>query len=262
MMTLSDIIGVIMFESGQFIVGDTLDVLGMSTHKFWNYIVHNRLKFYQRYRPLTKTFNRKSDFTTTYGSHIFFGRNSDPEAFPFDNRVKSADIEEVPKWISNVVPLGVSKKLLTVDLIKYSRYNRIGEVDTVTEPRKFYWRYETYHHDDLYPPREYGIIYLTEDGMMEVRAHYDYKIDTTLDSDGEVIEAEISGIDEGKDRIFLDLVLAKFLIMIGRSRRMFRMEAFPVEFDGGEAYSEGRELEETTLQSLYEQSNWYDAIKN
>ena len=272
MITLADLVGIIMFESGQFIVGDKLESLGISTDKFWKFIVRNRLKFYQRYRPLTKEFHREAKYSTRYGAHIFFGSsggNADDSAGEiadrkeseriarvseyFDPRVGDVDPELVPKWVSSVIPTGTSNGTLTIDLIRQTRFQRLGEQDTILEPRKFYWKYEK--------TDSHGIIYLSEDGPMDIRAHYDYGLDIETDSSG-VTDVEISGIDEAKDRLFIDLVLAKFLMMIGRSRRMFRMEGFPVEFDAGEVYSEGRELEEAATQSLYEQSNWYDAIQN
>ena len=253
-LTLSDIVDVIMLESGQFIAGDTLECLGISTDKFWNGIVKNRLKFYQRYRPQTKSFNRTAEFTTSYGSHVFFGTEPD-EKIAFDNRVSenNTDTGEVPKWISSVIPISTSGKL-TLDLIRSARLTGIGEQDTIINPRKFYWNYER--------DSDYGILYLTENGSMDIRAHYEYNYEVTRDSDDKITEVEISNIDEAKDRIFIDLIMAKFLMLLGRSRRAFRLEGFPVEFDASDLLSEGRELEEQTIQTLYEQSNWYDAMKN
>ena len=256
MLTLSDIVDIIMLESGQFIAGDKLESLGISTDKFWNSIVKNRLRFYQRYRPCTKSFNRTAKYTTSYGSHIFFGDEPDEEEV-FDYRVseeRNTDTGAVPRWISSVIPISTSGNLQTIELIKLGRFINIGEMDTIIDPRKFYWKYE---RDD-----DHGILYLTEQGSMDIKAHYDYNYDVTEDSDGKVTEVEISNMDEAKDRLFIDMVLAKFLTVLGRSRRAFRLEGFPVEFDASDLLSEGRELEENTLQTLYEQSNWYDAMKN
>lgn len=54
---------------------------------------------------------------------------------------------------------------------------------------------------------------------------------------------------------FLNLCTAKFMIALGRSRRQFVLNEMPVQIDGSELASEGKELWETTVARVEETSD-------
>ena len=59
----------------------------------------------------------------------------------------------------------------------------------------------------------------------------------------------------------MDMLLGLYMMYVGSSRKAFTFGDQPFENDGAEIYSDGKELWETTLESLKtEQDNWYLGI--
>ena len=77
----------------------------------------------------------------------------------------------------------------------------------------------------------------------------------------ELLIAPILADLEMQDVEFLDLLQSLYLMYVGESRKAFNLGEQPFENDGSDIYSDGKELWETTLESLQnEQQNWYLAI--
>lgn len=260
-MLLTELIDIVMCESGQFIVsggvtgGNPLDCLGVSTELFHKGIVKPVCKLYERYRPLTLKFNRTALPTGNAEATVIFGSSADStENFStskiFDPRIALAnrDPGRPPKWISEVVPVNVLTVAGILYLIQETRFTNVAEQSILHEPRTFLWHYEN------------PILYLTETGGMDITAHYSYIREEIFDSEGNLVDVDMEDVDEGVDRIFIDLVLAKFLQKVGRSRRTFRLNDLPIEYDAEAMVSEGIELEREARERMYDQSNWYDAI--
>lgn len=250
-----------MCESGQFIVSggaagvNPLDCLGVSTELFHKGIVKPVCKLYERYRPLTHTFNRTALPSGNAEGIIIFGSGDDSNPDPdttdiFDPRVALAnrDPGRPPKWVSSVVPVNVLTVAGILYLIQETRFTNVAEQSILHEPRTFLWHYEN------------PILYTTETGTMDITAHYSYIREEIFDSDGKLVDVDMEDVDEGVDRIFIDLVLAKFLQKVGRSRRTFRLNDLPIEYDAEAMVSEGIELEREARERMYNQSNWYDAL--
>lgn len=255
-MLLTELIDIILCESGQFITSPPgtplLECLGINTEMFFKGIVRPMCKLYERYRPLTYTFNRTAIASGNAEGVIVFGEDSaDPASFSvFDPRVGrlSQDPGRIPKWISSVVPVNVLTTAGILYLIQETRFTNVAEQSILHEPRTFLWRYEA------------PILYVTETGTMDITAHFSYIKFEIFDSNGNIVDYDMEDLDEGKDRIFVDLVLAKFLQKVGRSRRAFRLNDLPIEYDAEALVGEGIELEREARERMYEQSNWYDAI--
>ncbi len=260
-MLLSELIDEILLESGQFIVGD-LTCIGFDKLKFLNSVVISELKFYQRYRPLTFRFGRRADQIANGQASIFFSNQDSTGAHDgsqdagqiFSNRVGifNRDPGIVPTWVSEVVPTNLRTSAGILYLMQETRFINTVERSILHEPRTFLWHYE---HDD-----DHGILYTAETGNMDITAHYEYPVVDMVDSQGTFIDAELKYIDQGKDEIFIDMVLGKFLVILGRSRRAFTLANSPVNFDASELVAEGTELVKESRDRLYEQSNWYDSI--
>jgi len=256
-MLLTELIDIVLCESGQFIAGGNLDCLGISTDLFHRGIARPMCALYERYRPLTITFNRtalptgNAEATVIFGEPDSAGFIADPATFEaFDPRVSLAnrDPSRIPKWISSVVPVNVLTVAGILYLIQETRFTNVGEQSIMHEPRTFLWTYEA------------PILYLTETGGMDITAHYSYVREETFDSEGKIVEVDFDILDEGADRIFIDLVIGKFLQKVGRSRRAFVLNDLPIVTDASELVGEGIEREREARERLYEQSNWYDAI--
>ena len=260
-MLLSELIDNIMSESGQFITGD-LACIGFDKFKFLNSVVINELKFYQRYRPLTFRFNRRADQLANGQASIFFSNQDSTGAHDgshdaglvFNQRVGifNRDPGIVPVWVSEVIPVNVLTSAGILYLIQETRFINVSERSILHEPRTFMWHYEK---DD-----DHGILYTTETGKMDITAHYEYPIVDIIDSMGTFLDADLKYLDAGKDEIFLDIILGRFLITIGRSRRTFTLNNSPINFDAAELVAEGTEMVKEARERLYEQSNGYDAI--
>ena len=270
MLTLADLEELVLIESGQFVAAKNVIQLGLSRERFWSSIVKNRLSLYQRYRPITRKFNRESSFAKSYGAHVFFGyysgkafdkRKTDDNPTPYDG--------DIPSWISSVVPTETGNKRGDyINLMNYEHYNEGEYRSLVVVPRPFQWKYETgvreYTENNIDKKDKYGILYLIEEGVLDITAHYDYEITENEDSSGLLIpdETYIDGADEGKDKILIDLIIGRFLITVGRARRMFRLEQFPVEADATELVAEGQEIQERAMEALYDQAVFYHAFSN
>ena len=260
-MLLSELIQDILSESGQFIIGD-LECIGLDRRKFLESVVLNELKFYQRYRPLTFRFNRVANQHANGQASIFFSNQDSTGAHDgsadagkvFSQRVGvfNRDPGMIPMWVSEVVPVNVLTTAGILYLIQETRFINVSERSILHEPRTFLWHYE---HDE-----DHGILYTTETGRMDITAHYQYPVIDMVDSTGKLIDAELKYIDPGKDEIFLEIILGRFLVTLGRSRRAFTMNSSPINFDASELVAEGTEKEREAKERLYENSNWWQSI--
>lgn len=259
--TLNHIIDETLVESGQFITGD-LSCIGFDKKRFFNAIVMSELNHYERYRPLTFRFNRYADQHANGQAAVFFSKadstgihdGSHDAGNIFTHRVGvfNRDPGMVPKWISEVVPVNTLSSAGILYLLQETRFHNTSENSILHEPRTFLWHYE----GDC----EHGILYTTETGNMDITAHYEYPVTEMVDSNGVLIDAELHYINDGKDKILMDLIVGKFLISLGRSRRAFTLNNSPINFDASELVAEGQELVNQATQELYNQSNWYDAL--
>jgi hypothetical protein len=260
-MFLSEILDNIIQEAGQFIIGD-LSCFGWSKEKFLNSLVINELKFYERYRPLTFRFNRRADQLANGQASLFFSNKdstgahdgSQDAGLVFNQRVGELNRDPglVPEWISSVIPVNVLTTAGILYLIQETRFINTSERSILHEPRTFLWHYE---HDD-----NHGILYTSETGKMDITAHYKYPVIDMVDSNGNFVDAEIKYLDAGKDEIFLDIILGRFLVSVGRSRRLATLNNSPINFDAAELVSEGTEMMKEARERLYEQSQWWSAI--
>lgn len=228
--TLTELIDLVMIESGEFILGDLENTL-LDTDKFWKLVVRS-LKTYDRYRAYTATRNvsvRSGKFT--YMTTHEYG---------------------IPDWISSVTPVEVTGAIGIYQFAQREVSERIDEFTLLEIPRGFQWRYDK------------PALYATENGWMEVIEHYEHSYTTTEDSTGLVEEAALPTLDLGEDKLFIDLLVGKFLQALGRSRRAFTLEELPINMDAAELVTEGTELWNETITKLEEggASKWWDALGN
>ena len=179
--TLTDLIELVMIESGEFILGDLENTL-LDTDKFWR-MTTRVLKTYDQYRAFTATRN----VVVSRGKYIY------TVALPYG----------IPDWISSVTPIEITDAIGLHQFSQRAVSQRIDEFTLLEVPRAFQWRYDK------------PILYVTENGRMEVIEHYEHSYTTTEDSTGLVVEAALSTLDLGEDKLFLDLLVAKFLQALG-----------------------------------------------
>jgi len=144
----------------------------------------------------------------------------------------------VPKWVSSVIPVGVPSSNPVVAL-------QFMQAGGGLEPRPMLWEYRS--------PK----LYTSEDGDMEVTSCFEYPF--TITGSNPITEVDIPDITE-EDKRFLDLVLGRFLIAVGRSRRAFTLTELPVQMDGSELVQEGTDILERVNEDMRENSKWYEAL--
>ncbi len=282
-MLLSEIIEYLLYSSGSYISGN-LQCIGIDPRKFLNSIIIHELKVYQRFRPLTFRFSRRASLAP-FGRYAVFFSNEDSDGTHdgsadagnvFNSRVGEFNRcpPMVPTWISSVIPTyGTgSAAFLFGALGGFGGFGSSGALEAMNglggvggsddsgigrtilhEPHTFLWEYEK---DD-----NHGILYTTiGSNRLDITAHYGYPIIDMIDSDGVFVDAELKYIDEGRDETFLEMVLGRFLITLGRSRRAFTLNNAPINFDSAELVSEGQSLVDTARLRLNETSNWYDSL--
>ena len=137
----------------------------------------------------------------------------------------------VPDWISKVMLVSIPYNAIYQDILQ--EYNNGVDV-----PRKAPFEYR--------PP----ILYVTADGEYDVTAVYKHR----LEYDGQVYYVDT--IDTS-DELFFKLLAGKFLQALGRARKAFVLEGFPIAVDGVDLVSEGKGLEQEALEQLGELSKWY-----
>jgi hypothetical protein len=262
-MLLSELVEVILCESGQFIAGD-LECIGINLKQLYKGIVIRELSTYERYRPDVYQFNRLAQPTGNAEATVDFFDTSDSTGTPeprkdggiFDANHSGHNVDpgRVPLWISQVVPVNVLTTAGILYLIQETRFTNVGEQSILHEPRTFLWHYERAKD------KTSGILYTTETGRLDITAAYEYHRIEMYDVEGNLVDVEFENMEEGKDEIFIDMVLGKFMMKIGRARRAFTLNNSPVQFDSEQLVQEGNTIYDQAKERLYEQSEWWTAI--
>jgi len=221
--TLSELEEIVMIESGEYLLLN-IENLTLTTAKFWA-MVKRVLKYYEGKCPFVYKHNLTvSSGKYTYQDSVSYGP---------------------PDWISSVVPTTSSN---IMDVYSVLSNKVAGETSLLEIPRGFVWKYENPN------------LYVSEDGIMDVVECHAHQYTETDDSAGVLQEVTISTITQKDDSKFIDLVLARFLMMLGRSRRAFTMNDLPITSDGDQLVSEGQELWRDTVEKLEETDKWYLAL--
>lgn len=262
-MLLSELVEIILCESGQFIAGD-LDCLGINLNQLYKGIIKREIQTYERYRPDVYRFNRIAHPTGNAEATIdFFDRRDslgmpipfqDGGIFDANHAGHNIDPGRVPAWIQEIVPVNVLTVAGILYLIQETRFTNVSEQSILHEPRTFLWSYERAKD------KSSGILYTTETGKMDIVAAYEYHRIETYDSENNLLEVDFVNMEDGKDEIFIDMVLGKFMQKIGRARRAFTLNNSPVTFDGDQLVSEGVQIYDQAKERLYDNSEWWQAI--
>lgn len=237
-MLLSELVEITMLRSGQFIVGPFENVQ-LDYTRFWNF-VKVCLKEYAQDRPHTKYLN----IEIPDGGYEFVDEG-----------------EGVPYWISSVVPIGGASSgssggsggsgqglaiLSAQSVIMLGGGGGSSPLGGSTSgPTEYLWKYRK------------PILHCVS-GNAEVTAHYHYAYDETIGADG-IEEVDIYHIDED-DELFIELVVADFLSVVGRSRRAFTLNDLPITMDASDMVSEGQEMRQNVKERLRDEGVWWRAI--
>jgi hypothetical protein len=222
--TLNELIELVFLESGEFIVGN-LEAINLDKDKFW-LMTKRVLMVYNKYKPYKVTQNIEvSSGKYTYDVSMTYG---------------------IPSWISSVIPVDISNPF---DLFYYAQRRleeQIDEYSLLEIPRGFEWRYES------------PCLYVSSNGTMDVTEMHDHKYTETR-VNGIIKNVTFDTMDD-YDEHLIDLVTAKFLVAIGRSRRAFTLADLPITMDSDLLVSEGNELWNKSIEDLQNEGDWWEGI--
>lgn len=235
-MKLTELIDLVLVDSGQFIVGDLSD-LCLDKAKFWT-LVKTVLITYERHRPYKwhETINVTKSHT--------FTEQVDDDQLPVEDQVV---IKYIPEWISEVLPVGVGNVYNNQFVIDQA-LTGVSSGSDVREPMRWVWKYAK------------PTLYIPYTGRIDILCVGKYVRIEEFATGGGLKEVEIVGLSE--DKMFLDLVTGKFMQAVGRSRRAFTLDDLPVTTDSAELVSEGKEIYDQAYEKLEQRNDWSLAIGN
>lgn len=212
----------ILIESGQFL----LEVNGIELDRDrFVILVKTVLGTYNKYDPIDAKFNLDLRFSR---KHTF---TDDSEPYG------------IPDWISSVTPIQIN----TTSASHPPRIKSVGSLIA------YFGNYRS--NPELEEKCTFSIdyrkphLYLPIEEIVDVHAVYSHKL-REEESFGNILY-HIDTIDHSFDTFF-DLLRAKFMIAIGRSRRAFTLQDLPISSDADQLVSEGKELENETMEELIE----------
>lgn len=147
-------------------------------------------------------------------------------------------LDDIPSWISSA--RNVEATMLPAI---FQNRNNINLNDTIYGP----WRYDK------------PIFYTSQPGRYEITGVYDLGHKEIRDDKNNLIDVELEDLDLSDAR-FLDLMRGYFLQSLGRSRRGFTLQDFPVQLDADQMIAEGNDLVKDAEEGIKENSYWHLAV--
>lgn len=244
-MKLDDIINNILAQSGEYIVAENVDQLvelQLDRDKIWR-MIEKELLDYQRYKPVTKQFN------------IDMPKN----VYSFEDAPTNGT-NGPPIKIVKVVPVGwmlaITRALWLTPFQFRAGYNHLYKT---IDPQQFLWNYI----DNWVDPDGVDsgpILVCSQMGKVHVTAIYGYSYKITRDANKKVIDVDIPELDELQIPPLWDILMARFISAVGRSRRAFTYTDLPVTTDAADLVREGQELYEKAREGLYNRSDWWKGV--
>lgn len=215
----------VLLRSGQFILTKTKVEIDIDSFRL---LVEDALAQYNKYNPYEKYYqlliHSPREFTFT------------PE---YDQEIK-----RVPDWISKCTPIRTSG---------YSAYSVANSAQSfnseLNDPVQAPWVYRK------------PVLSLPFSSKYEVLAIYNHIVVGTPDPDnGDKTIYDVPTITT-EDQSFLKLLQGMFLQGLGRSRRSFTINDLPITADADTIASEGKEIEDSALESMQTNSKFYLAYR-
>lgn len=220
-MKLTEMFQRVLIESGQFILPS--GSLELDKEKF-RVLVDICLGVQNKYDPIVKRVN------ITLGSSREYKFT---ENFSFKGEVLG-----IPDWVSDVTPIRISGVPTY-----FFNYQQAGNVQYKDE-----FSFE-YLKPTLFVPAA-----STLDAVLVYKHVVTpiYKVPTNTNS--EITDYEVVSIDNS-NVAFFKLLTGKFMMAIGRSRTAFTLSEIQLQDDGGDMKSEGKAMEEESLQQYEEKEH-------
>lgn len=245
----------IIIRSGQFILAT--DDIELNEGKFLR-LIKSALGKYNKYRPISKTFNLKMQSRRSYAFEDTF--------IPSSEEIEWGQ----PLAISSVTPTNITgQPAYSMTGQGAFGYNGLGMRTSqyngrhLADPQFALPGQNQVQGDQMekynFPwttRREKGklVLYVPFSCDVEVIAIYNHKIFVDEASMDEATKYNIPSIDHNED-LFLDLIQGMFLLGLGNSRRAFTLNDIPIISDAAELVSEGKDLVDKALEDLAEKQH-------
>lgn len=239
---LTEIVDYLFAINGQHIIG-TLDSIDLDLAKFWLCISPD-IEYYQQYFPITKQFNIHVPFSSS-ATYDFTG-NINNIGYDISDPFNLI-MGQPPADITRCTPVGQNQMI--ANWAQYSRTNTFpGTPGRLIIGRTVLREYRK--------PKAW----FTESGTFDITAYYDYFIKKTYNSEDPPVltEVEIVGLENSK--YLLDLLSARFLQLLGRTRRAFTYNDLQITTDAAELVKEGEEKYDKAVQAIENNQEWYKSV--
>lgn len=231
MFNLQNLFDRVLIDSGQFILPQ--DKVELDVKKF-KILVDMVIGIWNKYNPI---YTHLYKDITTQRQYKFDTTNT---PFVTWKGKPTTSVKGAPVWVTEIQPIRVSG-VYPYWLRDYDRPK--SNLDIKTE---FPWEYR---NPILTVPvsGEYDVFAVYHHTLVEVSTEQstDYMIETVDDTDDH----------------FLNLLKAKFLVGLGRSRRAFTIQDIPITTDASELVSEGKDLEKETMDLIKENASFFLAMR-
>jgi len=207
MLTYSDILNIVLIETGQWLIG--LEATAIEP-KQMELLIKRELALYSRYFP--RVVNKTGRL---YNGYIFT-EEKDGEV---PQKIISIRTEYTQPYSYNF-----NRKPVTILASNWSY-----------EKPKLFLRFQS----DIY--------------------QYTYIIPHKYIHDEDIDKCGIESLNEF-DSNFLNLIIGKFLMTVGRSRRAFVLNDIPFNMDADQLYSEGKDLYDSAVETVRSNSSFQLAI--
>ena len=145
---------------------------------------------------------------------------------------------DIPDWIPVVDPVDItSPSSVFGQLYSSSRLRR--KTQGIAKPT-FLWEYEK------------PTLYIEYNGEVIIKGAYK----SILVDDG-ASDYDITNIDESTKPHLINLTTGYVMVALGGDERKVRLTELPIELDGEQMVSDGKELIEKTLEAITKNNKWY-----
>lgn len=217
-MLLTELFSIVMIESGQFILGDSSEIL-FSIPRCWT-LTKRWMAYYSTYRPIVR------------GTNIFISGTS----YTFSDAADGS----IPEWISVATLISVSGSRSVYNDVASSQI----EMRNTTPRLAAIWRYES------------PTLFVNYGGSYDIKVHAPLRYSLIMNDRNELADVNLLDISE-TDYLFIKMITSNVLIAVGRSRRAFTQSDFPIQNDSADLVSEGTALMGEVTTELQETSYWH-----
>ena len=217
-MKLKEIFDLVLVESGQFLLGSDIE---LDEGKF-KLFMQSCVNFYNKHTSHIKNMN--VDIQQTGNGYSY--------TFPDEDAPDIIYSANVQTWNNQ----------LTAQFYKQNRVDNDYYLDKSPQPVRY----------------EKPTLYSSYMGIHDVKAGYNHKI-TYTESNG-LKEYKIDTIDfnSGEHADFLEYVTGRFMSILGTSRSAFTMADLPIENNGQDLVSEGKDKTERAERNITDKA-WVDS---